>query len=46
MDVDYVALVDAHSLQDLRTLKGDVLVAVAAKVGATRLIDNVQLKIK
>jgi len=46
IEVDYVALVDAHSLQDLRTLKGDVLVAVAAKVGATRLIDNVQLKIK
>ena len=44
VEIDYVALVDAHTLVDLKTLEGDVLVAVAAKVGATRLIDNEQFR--
>jgi pantoate--beta-alanine ligase len=37
---DYVAVVDARSLAPVRTVKGRVLVAVAARLGATRLIDN------
>jgi pantoate--beta-alanine ligase len=45
VDVDYVALVDAYTLKNLCTLQGNVLVAVAAKVGATRLIDNAQFKL-
>ena len=40
LEIDYVALVDAHTLTDLKILDGDVLAAIAAKVGATRLIDN------
>ena len=40
LEIDYVALVDADTLDDLKTLQGDVLAAVAAKVGTTRLIDN------
>jgi len=40
LEIDYVAAVDARTLDDLTTLKGDVLVAIAAKVGNTRLIDN------
>jgi len=40
LEIDYIAAVDAHTLEDLQTLAGDVLVAIAAKVGATRLIDN------
>jgi pantoate--beta-alanine ligase len=40
IEIDYVALVDAHTLEDLKTLQGDVLAAIAAKVGTTRLIDN------
>ena len=39
--VDYVAVVDADSLQPVDRLQGEVLVAVAVKFGATRLIDNV-----
>ena len=39
-EIDYVALVDAHTLQDLKTLSGDVLAAIAVKIGTTRLIDN------
>jgi pantothenate synthetase len=44
--VDYVAVVDAATLQPLDTLSGRVLVAVAAFVGRTRLIDNVVLDVR
>ncbi|MFH0939785.1 MAG: pantoate--beta-alanine ligase [Planctomycetota bacterium] len=44
IEIDYVAIVDAHTLQDLKTLSGDVLVALAVKVGATRLIDNTRFE--
>lgn len=37
---DYVAIVDAATLLPVRTVKGPVLVAVAARVGPARLIDN------
>jgi pantoate--beta-alanine ligase len=37
---DYVAVVDADSLEPVRTVRGRVLVAVAARVGPARLIDN------
>jgi len=39
---DYVAVVDAATLEPLRTVRGRVLVAVAARVGSARLIDNLQ----
>jgi pantoate--beta-alanine ligase len=37
---EYVAIVDADRLQPVRTVRGHVLVAVAARVGRARLIDN------
>jgi pantoate--beta-alanine ligase len=37
---DYVAVVDADTLQPVSRVRGRVLVAVAARVGAARLIDN------
>jgi len=37
---DYVEVVDAVTLEPVRTVRGRVLVAVAARVGKTRLIDN------
>ncbi len=37
---DYVAVVDADTLDPVRTVRGRVLVAVAARVGRARLIDN------
>ena len=37
---DYVAVVDAGTLEPVRTVRSRVLVAIAARVGATRLIDN------
>ncbi len=37
---DYVAVVDAATLEPLRRVQGRILVAVAARVGPARLIDN------
>jgi len=41
MEVEYIATKHAGTLEDLNILAGTVLVAVAVKLGATRLIDNV-----
>ena len=40
LEPEYVAVVDPDSFQPVRTAHGRVLIAVAARVGATRLIDN------
>ena len=40
VEPEYLALVDPDSFQPVRTVDGRVLVAVAARIGATRLIDN------
>jgi pantoate--beta-alanine ligase len=42
--LDYAELVDADSLTHLIRLQGDVLIAVAAKFGSTRLIDNILVR--
>jgi len=44
VELQYVAVVDPDTLADLARIADKVLVAVAAKVGATRLIDNVLLR--
>jgi len=38
--IDYVQICDAHTLQDVDRVEGDVAVALAAYLGKTRLIDN------
>ena len=43
--LDYVEVVDVATLRPRRQLAGRVLVAVAAFVGTTRLIDNVVLEV-
>lgn len=42
-ELDYVEIVDADSLRNIDTLKGEVLIAVAVKFGQTRLIDNIKV---
>ena len=42
VEIDYVDLVDAHEITPLDRVEGDVLLAAAARVGNTRLIDNVR----
>jgi pantoate--beta-alanine ligase len=43
--VEYVAAVDAASFQPVATLEGSVVLPVAVRLGATRLIDNLPLRI-
>lgn len=45
IEPEYFAAVDALSLQPASTLAGDVLLAVAARVGPVRLIDNEPVRI-
>jgi pantoate--beta-alanine ligase len=41
--VEYVEVVDAETLEPATSLEAPVLLAIAARVGKTRLIDNVIL---
>ncbi|MGB8941465.1 MAG: pantoate--beta-alanine ligase, partial [Streptomyces sp.] len=44
LELDYLALVDPADFTDVRPgHTGEAVLAVAAKVGATRLIDNIPL---
>lgn len=45
-DIDYVKIVDFDTLKDIEILKGNVLVALAVKIGKTRLIDNIIMEVK
>jgi pantoate--beta-alanine ligase len=40
--IDYISIVDARTLEELTTLKGEILIALAVFIGNTRLIDNVK----
>ena len=44
--IQYVACVDADTLEPLKMLKGKVLIALSVTFGKTRLIDNVIVSIK
>ncbi len=46
VDLEYVAICDKIFLQPLEELHGTVMVAVAARVGKARLIDNVIIEIE
>lgn len=43
--IDYVEIVDAVTLKDIDSLKGQILIALAVKFGKTRLIDNLRLEV-
>lgn len=43
--VDYVAAVDAHSFRPVTTITGNVVLPIAVRIGATRLIDNLRLRV-
>ncbi len=43
--IDYVACVDAKTLQPLKVLKGSVLIALGVFIGKTRLIDNMVVNV-
>lgn len=39
-EVDYISICDPDTLEDVDQIKGPILIALAVKVGKTRLIDN------
>jgi len=43
--LDYVEVVDAWTLEQLRELKGECLIALAVRIGTTRLIDNTKVNV-
>lgn len=43
-DIDYMAVCDLNTLEDMTHIDGPALMALAVKVGQTRLIDNMMLK--
>ncbi len=45
VELEYVEVRDADELTPLTALDGAVLLAVAARLGATRLIDNVSIQV-
>ena len=43
-EIDYIAICDPQTLGDIKKIDGQALMALAVKVGKTRLIDNAILK--
>ncbi len=44
-ELDYIAITDAHTLELLTKLKGEVLISLATRFGKARLIDNIKVKV-
>jgi pantoate--beta-alanine ligase len=44
-EIDYVEIVSAKTLEEIEEIKGDVLIALAVKIGKARLIDNIRLEV-
>lgn len=42
--IDYIEIVSAETLKPIKTIAGDVLIALAVKVGKPRLIDNMRFR--
>jgi pantothenate synthetase len=41
--VEYIAVVDPEALAPVKTAEGTTVIAVAVRIGSTRLIDNILL---
>jgi pantoate--beta-alanine ligase len=41
--IDYISITNADTLENIREIKGRVLIAAAVRIGKTRLIDNLLL---
>lgn len=44
VNIEYISILDAKELVELETITKEALIAVAARVGKTRLIDNIIVK--
>ena len=45
MSIDYITVADAQTLQELMTIETDAVILLATRLGATRLIDNVLIRL-
>jgi pantoate--beta-alanine ligase len=45
IQTEYIHIVDEASLADIQVVRGTVLIAVAARIGPTRLIDNILIDV-
>jgi pantoate--beta-alanine ligase len=43
LKLEYLVIVDPETLEEVKKIKGKALIAMAARIGATRLIDNIFL---
>ena len=41
IEIEYINIVDVETLQTIDKIAGKALIAVAVKIGSTRLIDNI-----
>lgn len=42
--IDYIAITDPENLEDISEIKGKTLIALAVRIGKTRLIDNILIE--
>jgi len=43
--IDYISINDSETLESLKKIKGSIVISLAVKIGKTRLIDNITIKI-
>ncbi|SHK01013.1 pantoate--beta-alanine ligase [Anaerobranca californiensis DSM 14826] len=43
--IDYVKVVSGENLEEVEELKGEILIALAVKIGKVRLIDNIMVEV-
>lgn len=43
--IDYISINDSETLEFLKKIKGDIVISSAVKIGNTRLIDNIIIKV-
>ena len=43
--IDYISINDSESLKPLKKVKGNVVISLAVRVGKTRLIDNIKIRV-
>ncbi len=46
MEIDYISIVNADTLEEIEEIKGAVLIALAVKMPSARLIDNIMLDVE
>jgi pantoate--beta-alanine ligase len=43
--IDYLAIIDAENLKPVKKISGECLIALAVRIGKTRLIDNIMVRV-